>query len=104
MTREEKLKLIETVIQQYKECEEVLNDLGKYIGCDPDSLLFKAVYGTLETLIKSTASQIGDDCVLLGWFIYDNGCGKLAHLGGYYGNVRPIRTPEDLVDLIEAEL
>ena len=50
-----------------------------------------------------TSAAIGDTATWLDWFVHENDCGRKGHEAGYDNRVKPIRTAEDLIDLIEAE-
>ena len=60
-------------------------------------------YQLLEQQVEliETASDLPVD---LSWFIWDNDCGRNGYEAGVDGDVRAVKTVEDLLDLAEREV
>ena len=102
MTRQQKIKLINDLTIARDEVYARMDDLNGVISPDPGCKLYGAIFELLGVAIDSTAAAIGDDMhKWLDWFIHENDCGRKGYEAGYEGRIKPIRTIEDLLDLIE---
>ena len=52
-------------------------------------------------MMQEVMQKIGDDSNWLDWFIFENDCGEKAMEAGYDKNLKPIKTIDDLIELIE---
>ena len=103
ITRQQKIHLLDDLIAAHDAVHAQMDALKLTINPDPGCLLYNAVFELLEVAISSTATAIGDEGTWLDWFVHENDCGRKGHEAGYDNRVKPIRTAEDLLDLIEAE-
>lgn len=97
---------IESIIAQKKSFEAVTSAMGLQVE-SPLNEAFYSVFHTAFIAIEHAATgeaPIKDEVGYEGWldwFIYENGCGERGHEAGYDGNMNPIRTVDDLLDLME---
>ena len=103
LTRKQKLHLIDDLIAAHDAVHAQMDALKPTLDPDPGSPFYTAVFELLETAIAATAAAIGDTASWIDWYVHDNDCGRRGHEAGYDGQLKPIRTAEDLIDLIEAE-
>ena len=104
LTRKQKAQLIDTLIAAHDAVHAQMDALKLAIDPNPGCPLYTAVFELLNVAIMATAEAIGGSAgEWLDWFVHDNDCGRKAYEAGYDNRLRPIRTVEDLLDLIEAE-
>lgn len=104
LTRKQKAQLLDTIIAAHDAVHAQMDALKPTLNPDPGCPLYTAVFELLDVAILAAASAIGDSAgEWLDWFVHDNDCGRKAYEAGYNDNLKPIRTVEDLLDLIEAE-
>ena len=104
LTRKQKAQLIDTLIAAHDAAHEQIDALKLTLDPNPGCSLYTAVFELIDVAILAAASAIGDSAgEWLDWFVHDNDCGRKAHEAGYDNRLRPIRTVEDLLDLIEEE-
>ena len=101
MTRQQKLHLIDDLIAAHDAVHAQLDALRGSINPDPGCPLYNSIFELLNVAIVSTSAATGDNGEWIDWFINENDCGRKAYEAGYEGRLRPIRTVEDLLDLIE---
>ena len=84
--------------------------LAKAIGLQVESPLNEAFYAVFtQACIAIEHAQtgtppikdIGGEC-WLAWYIWENGCGKDGRKVGYKDSMKPIRTLDDLLDVMES--
>ena len=104
LTRQQKAQLIDTLIAAHDAVHAQMDALKITLDPNPGCSLYTAVFELIDVAILAAASAIGDSAgEWLDWFVHDNDCGRRGHEAGYDGQIKPIRTVEDLLDLIEAE-
>ena len=104
LTRKQKAQLIDTLIAAHDAAHAQMDALKLALDPNPGCPLYTAVFELIDVAILAASSAIGDSAgEWLDWFVHDNDCGRKAHEAGYDNRLRPIRTVEDLLDLIEAE-
>lgn len=103
MDRTEKLKMMNNLFTAIDAVHAQLDALRSTLNPDPGCALYNAVFELLNVAISSTSAAIGDSCEWLDWFVNENDCGRKEHEAGYEKRLKPIRTVEDLLALIEAE-
>jgi len=109
MTREQKLTLLRDWKSQYTEIGLLIASLEPVFGDLVDTPIVTQLYAMFERRTKALADVLGlrqgaPEIVFgndLGWFCYDNAMGERGHTAGFGEKVRPIRTLEDLLWLIE---
>lgn len=102
-TRQQKLHLIDDLLAAHDAVHAQLDALKLTVNPDPGCRLYSAIFELLETAIAATSAAIGDNNKWIDWFIHDNECGRRGHEAGYTDQLKPIKTAEDILDLIEAE-
>ena len=101
MDRTEKLKMLNNLFTINNEIDAVVDAMRSTHNPDPSCGLYNAVFGALDVAIKATAAAIGDDEEWVWWMVHENECGHRGHEAGYTNALKPIRTAEDILDLIE---
>lgn len=103
LTRKQKAQLIDTLIAAHDAAHAQMAALKRVLDPDPGCPWYDAAFGMLNVAIKATAAAIGDKYDWIDWYVIENDCGRKGQEAGYTDNIKPIRTVEDLLDLIEAE-
>lgn len=75
--------------------------LDKAMGLSPESKTRAAFYDLMEALTKATAELVGDTMGNLDWYWMENDMGARGHTAGVVGDMREIRTLDDLLWLVE---
>lgn len=93
-------------LETYRQIEAATGQLRACLGADPESLVVKAMYDSFERYTELLSAKIGDDFDWLAWFIWENDAGAKGHeaKAGAWECQRPIRTLEDLADIILADV
>lgn len=102
-----KRKLLENLISNVNKKHE-FNDkffelFGGYAG-NSDTCLYRFVDDLVKDQIQLVAALIGDTEIGLDWFIYENDCGAKGYEAGIDGDLRPIRTIDDYLWLVNLEV
>lgn len=103
LTRQQKIHLLDDLIAAHDAVHAQFDALKLTLDPDPGCPLYNAVFELLNVAISSTSAAIGDSCEWLDWFVNENACGRKEHEAGYEKRLKPIRTVEDMLALIEAE-
>ena len=103
MTRAEKLKMLNDLFAAHDDIQRHIEALKSTLNPDPGCAFYESVFKLLDVAVNVTASAIGDNSEWLEWMVHENDCGRRGHEAGYTDQLKPIRTAEDLLDLIEAE-
>ena len=101
MDRKTKLHMIDDLFAAHDAIYDQIDALKSTIDPDPGCALYEAIFGLLDVAIRATSAAIGDNIEWLEWMIYENDCGRKGHEAGRANTMRPIRTAEDILDLIE---
>lgn len=101
MTRDEKRELIKELQLATIELDAA-HDAVLKIFPTPDAPIIAQGWNMTAVAMKNVARLIGDGDGWLEWFVHENQWGKRAHEAGYGGDLRPITTIDDLLDLVEA--
>lgn len=80
---------------------EHCDKLDEAMGLSPESKTRAAFYDLMEALTKATAELVGDTMGNLEWHWMDNDMGRKGMRAGRDGDMREIRTLEDLIWLLE---
>jgi hypothetical protein len=88
---------IAPIVAAFKSLRDATDDAHAAGTLDPNGALFQATWGSFETMLKLIDS--GD---WIGWYVYDNRCGKKAFTASPCAGKKPhhIRTPRQLARLI----
>lgn len=101
MNRKEKIAEVVRVVKLVRDVDAAYDATKAGIGCDIEAPLWQAVFAMQAELIKQAAKLIGDQYDWLDWFVYENDCGTKGLEAGFERKLRKIRTPADIVRLIE---
>lgn len=105
--REGKIKLLENLIANVKREREFKDKFFELFGDIPgnsDTCLYRFVGALVKDQIQLVAALIGDTENGLNWFIYENDCGAKGYEAGIDGDLRPIRTIDDYLWLVNLEV
>lgn len=75
--------------------------LDEAMGLSPESKTRAAFYDLMEALTKATAELVGGTMGNLDWYWMENDMGARGHTAGVVGDMREIRTLDDLLWLVE---
>lgn len=98
-----KKETIEKFIEFYKEREMLLDKIQELFGFGDGCVFYDTIFQLEDFALKIAADNIGDKSEWLDWFVYENDCGEKGHTAGYDGNTKPIKTIDDLLELIEED-
>lgn len=95
--RETASSRIQTIIDAIDQMRAV----AEAIGARPESPMIEAFDKVALIAVEATEREItGKDTGWIGWFIWENDCGKRKMEAGYDGKMKPIETIDDLIDLM----
>lgn len=101
MTRQEKLKLL----QNWKQCHDniltLMESLEPAFGSLINSKLSEQLWHNFYILTETTEKFLGSNYNWLEWYCWDNQMGAKRLDAGHGGNMRPIKSLDDLLDLLE---
>ena len=103
LDREDTHLQIETLIQSKRRLDACMDTAEKLFGREIiEGEMFTVAYQLIDQQVKliEAASELPVDVV---WFIYENDCGRKGFEAGPGGDVRAVRTVQDLMNLAEAE-
>ena len=106
LDRETTKSRIESILNQKKAFEAVTSTIGLQVE-SPLNEAFYSVFHTAFIAIEHAftgEAPIKDEVGYEGWlewFIYENDCGDRGHDAGYDGNHKPVKTIDDILDLME---
>ena len=103
LTRQQKIHLLDDLCAAIDAQAAQMDALHPILSPDPGCPWYDAAFGLINVAIKATAEAIGDKHEWLEWFVLENDCGRKGHEAGYEKRLKPIRTVDDLLDLLEAE-
>jgi hypothetical protein len=101
MTREEKLKLLEGWKKCHDDNEALLESMKPIFGYLVESHIFKQLWSSFNYLTLVTETLLGSESEWLDWYCWENDMGKKGLEAGYDKNIKPIKSLNDLLDLIE---
>ena len=92
---------IQKYIDQHKKIEELIDSSSELFGFSDGSKFYDYIFEIDNYMMQEVMQKIGDDSNWLDWFIFENDCGEKAMEAGYDKNLKPIKTIDDLIELIE---
>lgn len=102
MKTEEKIKLVEEIVERKKSLDDFFDKFQEVFGDCVESNMWKHMWEMFEDYVKLAEKMIGDDFESVGWFIWDNDCGKNEYSCFTSKDVEIIvKTPKDLIRFIE---
>jgi len=94
-------ELIAGLIDRVQEMDEIDSIIDKVIGYTPDSRLGTVIYNMIDAQVELIERLAGCKDNLLSWFIWENDCGERGLEAGIIGDMREIRTVDDLIWVLE---
>jgi hypothetical protein len=92
------LEQLNKLLKEYKELDEAC-EAARKAGClEIEGRLQNAIWSSIETVISFFDPQ-----GWIMWYILDNEYGTKGYDAGYKGNMKPIKTTEDLFWVLYAE-
>ena len=101
MTQDQKLAALRRWATAIEAGEGMLNPVIELLDLRPEGPITSALWLTQDALTLATAELVGDKAEWLTWFAADNEMGTKAMEAGPVGQLRPIKTLEDLLWVIE---
>jgi hypothetical protein len=106
LTRSEKLDLLAAWSTQYTNADVATNQLTDLFGDITESKLNRTIWQMFDAHTDALSLLLGDIATALTstwlhWFCYDNDMGARGFQAGHNGQLKTIKTFEDLLDLIE---
>jgi hypothetical protein len=101
MTRAEKIDMLNNLFLSHDGVIRHINTLSGVLSPDPGCAFYEAIFKLLDIAVNATEVSLGDTAHWVNWMVYENDCGHRGHEAGYTGNTKPIRTADDLLQLIE---
>lgn len=101
MTRAEKLQTLHAWQHRVTTCREAIAPAIDIMGLDERCPLLEQIWLLETTLTAAIAQIVGDEAEWLDWYAHENAFGAKGMDAGPKDAMRPIKTPEDLLWLIE---
>jgi len=101
MERREKLKILEDWQVLMLDSVEVRDSLTAIIGWDENGKIFRLLERMKELASKSVVMTGTASEDWLDWYAYENDYGKKGNAAGIAGNLTPVKSVGDLLDVIE---
>lgn len=79
---------------------KLMGGITNVLGLEVESPLFEMMWGTFDDYTKTLAALLGDHSEWMGWFQSENEMGAKGMAAGYDGNLTPVKTLDELLDLI----
>ena len=101
MTREQKLAHIQAWHDAMTKANETLQPVIDAMALCGEDPITNTVWQLQTDLTRAYAALIGDAFESMSWYASENDMGRQGREAGISGTLRPIRTAEDLLWLIE---
>ena len=101
MTREQKLLHIHTWHDAMVKADDTIQPVIDALALCGEDPITNTVWQLQTDLTRAYAEILDDAFESLAWFAYENDLGRKGMEAGVAGSLRPIRTVEDLLWLIE---
>lgn len=102
MAKENKKKYISNLLESHKKLDLAFEDIFKIFGSGViESEFWESIYSTFDTHLQTVKDVVGDKDDWIEWYLYDNDYGKKEFEAGYDSNLKPVKTIDDLLELIE---
>ena len=101
MTPTEKLAALRTWQAAIQRADTLTDPIVEALQLIPESPFTEAVWGLQDALTAAYGQLIDDAFQSMSWFAHENNFGAGGREAGPAGAMRPIRTLEDLLWLIE---
>jgi hypothetical protein len=105
LNKDARIELILKLIERYEQVSAVNDKLGDLFGATADCAALEPFWYLFDDYTRVVSRLIGDDFDWLGWYIYDNQCGKrgMAAKASTWKKNRAIKTAKDLEAIISAD-
>ena len=94
-------EIIQKVIDEQKRTEKLIDKFQDLFGFSDGVLCYDTLFKSEDLIYKLAAQLIGDDQDWLEWYIFENNCGEKGLEAGYDGQMKPIKSIDDLLELID---
>lgn len=101
MTRHDKMQALQDWMIAIENAESLIAPVRDVLMLAPESPVNEALDGVISALTESTSKLVNDKVGWLEWYATENDFGRKGHSAGYMGHEKPIKSLEDLMDLIE---
>jgi hypothetical protein len=101
MTRYEKMLAIQDWMFAIENAESLIAPVREVLMLAPESPINEALDGVIKALTEATSKLVGDKSEWLDWYATENDFGRKGLSAGFMGHEKPIKTLDDLLDLIE---
>ena len=98
----DKLKALQVWEQVTKAVDKQFGDFEKLFGF-VESPFTDALFRMQSEYTEAVAKNVGDDSDWLNWYQFENAMGAKGYEAGIVGDMREIKTLEDLLWLIEGK-
>lgn len=100
MDRKEKIKILKALEKNVKKNDRITDALIRY-GFSIDAFAIRELGELASLSIKIASVAIGDKYEWVSWYVYENDLGKKKFEAGRDGNMKPVCSWDDLLDVIE---
>ena len=101
MTRHEKMQALYNWSMAVDAANKLIEPVRSALMLPPESPVNEALDGLIQALTEATAKLVGDKDGWLDWYANENDFGRKGLEAGGALNTKPIKTLDDLLDLIE---
>jgi len=102
MNRHEKMQALKDWQLAIQESDALIAPVREMLLIRPESPINEAVDRLGIALTDATAKLVGDKAEWLDWYAMENDFGRKGLSARFMGHEKPIKSLEDLMDLIEA--
>jgi hypothetical protein len=106
LTQAAKLDLLQDWGKHYTRSDALCKQITALFGSMPESKAYETIWQGFDAHTKAVRMLLGDVPTepvdpWLHWYCYENEMGARGREAGYHGKLKPIKTLEDLLGLIE---
>lgn len=99
--RKTKLMQIDGLVVAYRKLNKLEKLLKPIFDPRPECNLYNDLWASFQVHLRAVKLVIGDKYDWLDWYIYDNDCGHKDLYAVVDGKEVEVKTPEQLLDIIE---
>ena len=103
MTRTEKLHLLAEWQARIQTADSLIEPIADALGLSPESPIHTAVWSLQSAYTAAVAKIVGDHAEWMDWYAAENDFGRKGMDAGPKDAIRPIKTLEDLIWVMEVE-
>jgi len=93
-------KEMESLVNHVATADAMYKLLRDLFGASPESPFVACLHDMLGGYIALLSKAAGDDTEMIYWFVHENDCGAKGMEAGFDGDMRKIRTVDDLMWLL----